>query len=1079
MRNPIFKTVVASLMLLMSANAFAAWEDEVERSGTKQKDGIWYALYDDTERNIYTTSGSKKYEYTPLAPPDAVTFQATKPMATAVNGELHIQDYANSSWSSDLITVTVGQLSKNSFKDFGPVQLRSQSTIIRFYTETGSYNRTIRNVHVTQATYINLISSSTIDFGTLTVGESKADNYIVKYSNGTSGKALNMSSSNPNFVLGTTSRPEGMYAQKTFGVTFAPATSGRFSGIITLNNGASKTITLSGVAIPATVVANAATNIVANSFTANWNAAAGATSYTVSLYDANGTLLRSENTTATSFAFTGLNPAATYRYNVIANGNDNTQSAAASNTIEVTTKTPALVPNKTSIDFGTIIYNTSVDSEVSFTASYIYAALHASLAENEQFAFRNLSENGIVATFYPKAPGVYDDVLTITTDGLVSPVVINLHGVAVPTYPAALAATNVGVESFTANWNEVDDENAIYTLYVNGVEVYSGGNTSYDVTGLTPETNYKYIVKVTVNGVTSDPSKSINVKTLAPAKVDTVVWSNATGDGQWATIRNWKAMVNGEIRDLASADTIQSNLNIIIPAPENSKYLQGELTLSDTYGYAPSLSKGYGNVRLTDEKVATNIILEYGALFNVDEFAGTGVCDTIVTSMVVKGEDRGEWILAGATLQIFDETGMRPMQSGDFYLDKKPWVYMHELNVQNGENPVTSWGNAFASLTTELTPASAFAIKIENRYGKYGFPSERYYSKDSVMKYLGQQDVEYTFKGQPYTKLDYYTKADGWTVLTNIKLANIDVARLIADIEGSQVAVWSFNDEKGNKGSWEVYSAANIGDKHPMIKPTYAFLYYNTKAVSADDLVNNYLNYSSSVKYHAATQSLDAPYARPELQVKVANGNYSSVTSVIYDDTLDEDELAAANTLKVFSGYEGTPDVCTSAGGKFYYAQTVNADVTEVPLTIKTTADMNVTMTFAGVAGFDAVRLKDKLTGALYDLNDDAAIEFELLEGDNADRFVLQFDYGMSMPTTDVAEQTEDAVWVSVNGRNVRIRSVYDIQKVSFVDMLGATRTLKAQGDDLTFDMSGYPAGVCVLVVTTENGTTTEKVLIK
>ena len=140
---------------------------------------------------------------------------------------------------------------------------------------------------------------------------------------------------------------------------------------------------------------------------------------------------------------------------------------------------------------------------------------------------------------------------------------------------------------------------------------------------------------------------------------------------------------------------------------------------------------------------------------------------------------------------------------------------------------------------------------------------------------------------------------------------------------------------------------------------------------------------------------------------------------------------------------------------------------------------MNVTMTFAGVAGFDAVRLKDKLTGALYELNDDAAIEFELLEGDNADRFVLQFDYGMSMPTTDVAEQTEDAVWVSVNGRNVRIRSVYDIQKVSFVDMLGATRTLKAQGDDLTFDMSGYPAGVYVLVVTTENGTTTEKVLIK
>ena len=760
-----------------------------------------------------------------------------------------------------------------SYKSF-TVEVPYNTVKVEFKTglANGTLNRYIKDFKVYQSVDLSP-AVSTIDFGNVQIGQTVEKTFQLGYVNLTQ---LQASLDNEQFSVELKDTEVGNRGVQEVKATFAPQSSGRIQANLRLNNGVSKTITLSGVAIPATVVANAATNIVANSFTANWNAAAGATSYTVSLYDANGTLLRSENTTATSFAFTGLNPAATYRYNVIANGNDNTQSAAASNTIEVTTKTPELVPNKTSINFGTIIYNTSVDSEVSFTASYIYAALHASLAENEQFAFRNLSENGIVATFYPKAPGVYDDVLTITTDGLVSPVVINLHGVAVPTYPAALAATNVGVESFTANWNEVDDENAIYTLYVNGVEVYSGGNTSYDVTGLTPETNYKYIVKVTVNGVTSDPSKSINVKTLAPAKVDTVVWSNATGDGPWATIRNWKAMVNGEIRDLASADTIQSNLNIIIPAPENSKYLQGELTLSDTYGYAPSLSKGYGNVRLTDEKVATNIILEYGALFNVDEFAGTGVCDTIVTSMVVKGEDRGEWILAGATLQIFDETGMRPMQSGDFYLDKKPWVYMHELNVQNGENPVTSWGNAFASLTTELTPASAFAIKIENRYGKYGFPSERYYSKDSVMKYLGQQDVEYTFKGQPYTKLDYDTKPDGWTVLTNIKLANIDVARLIADIEGSQVAVWSFNDEKGNKGSWEVYSAANIGDKHPMIKPTYAFLYYNTKAVSADDLVNNYLNYSSSVKYHAATQSLDAPYARPELQVKVANGNYSS-----------------------------------------------------------------------------------------------------------------------------------------------------------------------------------------------------------
>ncbi|MEO1254068.1 MAG: cadherin domain-containing protein [Bacteroidota bacterium] len=113
--------------------------------------------------------------------------------------------------------------------------------------------------------------------------------------------------------------------------------------------------------IPATPVATLATNIVAESFTANWNAANGAASYTleVSADNFSSTVFTTTTNETVANVMSGLSAGLTYEYRVTAT--NATGTSPESNEIQVTTNVP---PSGLGLDSQSIDENADVGSLV-------------------------------------------------------------------------------------------------------------------------------------------------------------------------------------------------------------------------------------------------------------------------------------------------------------------------------------------------------------------------------------------------------------------------------------------------------------------------------------------------------------------------------------------------------------------------------------------------------------------------------------------------------------------------------------------------------------------------------------------
>ncbi|MBR2623609.1 MAG: hypothetical protein IKC96_00580, partial [Paludibacteraceae bacterium] len=132
------------------------------------------------------------------------------------------------------------------------VEVPYNTVKVEFKTGTwnGSLNRYIMDFKVYQSVDLTPAVSA-IDFGNVQIGQTVEKTFQMGYVNLTQ---LQASLDNEQFSVELKDTEVGNRGVQEVKATFAPQSSGRIQANLRLNNGVSKTITLSGVAIPATVV---------------------------------------------------------------------------------------------------------------------------------------------------------------------------------------------------------------------------------------------------------------------------------------------------------------------------------------------------------------------------------------------------------------------------------------------------------------------------------------------------------------------------------------------------------------------------------------------------------------------------------------------------------------------------------------------------------------------------------------------------------------------------------------------------------------------------------------------------------
>ena len=283
---------------------------------------------------------------------------------------------------------------------------------------------------------------------------------------------------------------------------------------------------------PADVVATEATDVTAVSFKANWEAAANAQSYVLTVKKANGDVLKTVETAETTATVAGLSSETSYSYTVKA-VNDYLTSQNNSNVVTVKTAGGGSISYDGKTSFTGVANET-----ITVTGAGLIDVIHVLKSGSADFSIGDVTElnaeGGVLnVTYNPSTVGVQTASIKLSSK-LVNPAVtITLTGTVLPQTVSTAKATDVTMSSFTANWNASDIKGAkyVFTLYnAEGVKISDAevDGTSKTVTGLSAATTYSYTVAVEVSGLTSEESAKQNVTTASVPVIDDLTVSELT-----------------------------------------------------------------------------------------------------------------------------------------------------------------------------------------------------------------------------------------------------------------------------------------------------------------------------------------------------------------------------------------------------------------------------------------------------------------------------------------------------------------------------------------------------------------------
>jgi phosphodiesterase/alkaline phosphatase D-like protein len=340
------------------------------------------------------------------------------------------------------------------------------------------------------------------------------------------------------------------------------------------------------VATPPPPLATAGTNVTQTSFTAHWNAAAGATTYLFDVATDTGFIsivpgygnLNAGNVQTWNVA--GLSGGTKYFFRV--RGSNVGGTSGNSNIISVTTVVATPPPpvatagtNVTQTSFtanwnvsaGATSYLLDVATDTNFTAILAaYSNLNVGnvltqnvtgLAASTTYFYRLRASNA-------GGPSGTSNIVSLTTV------------VATPPSPVATPASNIGQTSFTANWNAsagatayvldvATDTNftAILAAYSN---LNVGNVLTQNVTGLVAATAYFYRLRARNAGGTSGSSNIVSLTTVV-ATPPSPVATPASNIGQTSFTANWNASAGATayVLDVAT----DTNFTAILSAYSN------------------------------------------------------------------------------------------------------------------------------------------------------------------------------------------------------------------------------------------------------------------------------------------------------------------------------------------------------------------------------------------------------------------------------------------------------------------------------------------------------------------------------
>ncbi len=346
-------------------------------------------------------------------------------------------------------------------------------------------------------------------------------------------------------------------------------------------------------------------NVYSSGCTLTWNAIAGATSYVINVYDANGQAVDgNENVevdgSATSYEVENLLPEANYTITICAKGEGGFVSET-SEPISIRTKKGPVITYVPLSKFSQSV-NEKVVKTLYLEGANLTQDISVSISgEGFSIEEQSLSQtsSSVKVAFFPTSLGTYEGQITVSSPEFANKV-IPLSGEACPEATIALEATDLAISSFVANWTAVDNADRYLLTVKRGSEVIFENqevvSTNYKVTGCSIGEEYTYSVKVVKNNVSSNKSNDIVVVMPKALVVNESVKDKSI-------YLNWNNVASSAIYTI---ELYNNSLDLIATKQTSScSYEFGELSANTAYAYNVIAKIGEEQIELGKKSVRT------------------------------------------------------------------------------------------------------------------------------------------------------------------------------------------------------------------------------------------------------------------------------------------------------------------------------------------------------------------------------------------------------------------------------------------------------------------------------------------